>query len=116
MTRVTPELIASLRVAGEAATKGPWATEERNDGKEARVVISGGCIALLERYDYRNLDPYSLPAGNDAAFIAIARNHWGELLDEIEGLRRDLTETQNSVVELAEEIEWLRGNKKVSRD
>lgn len=85
-----PELLATLRAAGEVATKGPWATEERNDGKEARVVISGGCIALLERYDYRNLDPYSLPAGNDAEFIALARNHWGELLDEIERLRRDL--------------------------
>lgn len=109
---MTPELIKELRAAGKRAAKGPWSVAHWDSEWEAGWQI-----------DAPGVDDCIVEAGYgregsicDAEFIAIARNHWDELLDEIDGLRRDLTETQNSVVELTEEIEWLRSNKKVSRD
>lgn len=107
MTRVTPELIASLRVAEQGTSVGPWAVMPLDDTFAVYPDGGPGRATFGTAHVYRP---------EDAAFIVFARNYWAILLDEIEGLRRDLTETQNSVVELAEEIEFLRGNKKVSRD
>ncbi len=106
---MTPAELAADRAIIEAATPGPWAIAP---WEEAGWQI-----------DAPGVDDCIVEAGHgregsicDAEFIAAARTRWPAALDEIEGLRRDLTEAQNSVVELAEEIEWLRGNKKVSRD
>lgn len=130
-----PELLATLRAAGEAATKGPWYRGNRiiSAGIEPPGLEGTGKCALCHpsrplhsvvprgyhsEYGgkisdlHRHIDPEphrvdhviqsedgELVAGNydyedggivnpvDAAFIAHARNHWDELLDEIERLR-----------------------------
>lgn len=153
---MTPALLATLRAAGEAATKGPWYRGQRiiSAGIEPRGMEGTGKCALChpsrplhsvvpngyhsEYFEkpcdlHRHIDPepsgsdhviqsedgelvagtYDYDEGGivhpaDATFIALARNHWGELLDEIDGLRRDLTEAQDGIVELADEIERLK--------
>jgi hypothetical protein len=135
---VTPALLATLRAAGEAATKAPWyrgrriisagieppgLPELKGTGKCAlchpsrplhSVVPNGYHSEYSEKTCdlHRHIDPNPSGADSkiqsedgdqvagafdyddggianpaDAAFIALARNHWGELLDEIERLK-----------------------------
>lgn len=111
---MTPDELAADRAVIAGATPGPWTVAPWDSPREWEAGW---------QIDAPGVDDCIVEAGHgregsicDAAFIAAARTRWPAALDEIEQLRRDLTETQNSVVELAEEIEWLRGNKKVSRD
>lgn len=79
---MTTALLATLRAAGEAATKAPWDRVMHEDWWE--VVAPG-------EPSYICADPNGRAGScDDAAFIVLARNHWGELLDEIERLHRDL--------------------------
>jgi hypothetical protein len=76
---VTPERLKELRAAGEAATKAPWDYVMHEDWWE--VVAPG-------EPSYICADPNGRAGScDDAAFIALARNRWGELLDEIERLQ-----------------------------
>jgi hypothetical protein len=70
-----PELLATLRAAGEAATNGPWADVQRSGdgGHQVDSCVTGDCIVDTV-----------FGSDDDAAFIALARNHWGELLDAAE--------------------------------
>lgn len=78
---MTPALLATLRAAGEAATPGVW-----------KVADSHGLCIRVEGSMVADMSPGSTSPSwegrrEDAAFIALARNHWGELLDEIERLK-----------------------------
>lgn len=101
---MTPALLATLRAAGESATPGPWDAYSASCCPDMGGVNGPGrrvCASQVGRYGH----PSTI---EDASFISLARNHWGELLDEIDGLRRDLTEAQDGIVELADEIERLK--------
>lgn len=107
---MTPALLATLRAAGESATPGPWDAYSASCCPDMGGVNGPGrrvCASQVGRYGH----PSTI---EDASFISLARNHWGELLDEIDGLRRDLTEAQDGIVELADEIERLKARVRVS--
>jgi hypothetical protein len=76
---MTPALIATLRAAGDAATPGAWSDVQRSadGGHQVDSCVTGDCIVDTV-----------FGSDEDAAFIVLARNHWGELLDEIERLRK----------------------------
>lgn len=97
---MTPSLLATLRAAGEAATKGPW-----------RVSMNGSAIKAGEADDKRII-ANGFAVGNDdvitrwlddAELITHARNHWGELLDEIERLQNAYDEESRRLVEVRDQ-------------
>ncbi len=85
---MTPAEIARLREVIAAATPGPWAPHTWYGTDEGGWVAVGPHHLKSEGEEWDDPDSACHErAKRDAEFIALARNHWDELLAEIERLR-----------------------------
>lgn len=91
---MTPERIAELRAARKKATAGEW--HPNCVGDEWSLYTKSNCdfdsqnILLADDVDEPPAGVPDEQAEANAAFIALAANHWNELLDEIERLEKEL--------------------------
>lgn len=82
---MTPALLATLRAAGRAATPGPWAPSEWYGTDEGGWSAVGPHHLKSEGEEWDDPDSECHERAKlDALFIALARNHWDELLDAAE--------------------------------
>lgn len=85
---MTPEELKRLRELEAAATSGPWVGDEFEMLAPQAPTIMRGNKRIVWADDY-HMNEW------DAEFIAAARNHFKELLDEVERLQSEFRSAKN---------------------
>lgn len=98
---MTDEEIAAIRARAEAATPGPWETDDVESWYVYKVERGSGVATEVAEFLSRMLRQ------SDAAFVAHARQDVPDLLAEIERLRGLLQREHDARLEICREAETL---------